>query len=541
MYIKFADIPFNQNLFLDYIQEYENVEKYYHRNFRNVESYPDFFNSLISENRHHREGLVEIIRDQYSGAELSKQTENNIELLTSTKTLAVVTGQQLGILGGPLYTLYKIITVIKLCNYLKENYDSFNFVPVFWMEGDDHDFDEASSVSIVDNDNNVSVLKYEDGLTEEDNRGSVGKLLFGSSLSNLLEKLDKNLRDSEFKPQLMDLLRSVYAEGKTFAQSFRELLFSLFDEYGLVIFNPLDTAVKKLLVPIFKKEITEFRSHSGKLVERSAELEDTYHAQVKVKPINLFYIDNNERLLIEPAENEYRLKGKRKKFTQDEMLAQLNSQPEKFSPNVILRPICQDYLFPTAFYVAGPSEISYFAQITPMYELYGIQQPYIYPRSSVTIVEKGIKNIIEKYNLKHTDFFHDEEQLINMVINSLSELNLETIFENASAELNSTIDRLNQYLLQIDKTLFDVTDKSKEKISQIVDSIKAKALDAEKRKHEVAIRQIKKARNILFPNGNLQEREINFFFFANKYGLDILKRIFNELTINKFEHQILEL
>ncbi len=541
MYIKFADIPFNQNLFLDYIQEYENVEKYYHRNFRNVESYPEFFNSLISENRPHREGLVEIIRHQYSGAELSKQTENNIELLTSAKTLAVVTGQQLGILGGPLYTLYKIITAIKLCNYLKENYDSFNFVPVFWMEGDDHDFDEASSVSIVDNDNNVSVLKYEDGLTEDDNRGSVGKLLFGSSLSNLLEKLDQNLRDSEFKPQLMDLLRSVYAEGKTFAQSFRELLFSLFDEYGLVIFNPLDTAVKKLLVPIFKKEITEFRSHSGKLVERSAELEDTYHAQVKVKPINLFYIDNNERLLIEPAENEYRLKGKRKKFTQDEMLAQLNFQPEKFSPNVILRPICQDYLFPTAFYVAGPSEISYFAQITPMYELYGIQQPYIYPRSSVTIVEKGIKNIIEKYNLKHTDFFHDEEQLINMVINSLSELNLETIFENASAELNSTMDRLNQYLLQIDKTLFDVTDKSKEKISQIVDSIRAKALDAEKRKHEVAIRQIKKARNILFPNGNLQEREINFFFFANKYGLDILKRIFNELTINKFEHQILEL
>ncbi|MFA3783112.1 bacillithiol biosynthesis cysteine-adding enzyme BshC [Melioribacteraceae bacterium 4301-Me] len=541
MFINFAKLPYNQKLFLDYIQNNESVSKYYHRNYRDTSSYEEFFKLLTAKNNFNRENLINIIKSQYANNNPTQQTLNNIELLRSSNTLAVITGQQLGIFGGPLYTIYKIISAIKLCSNLKENFDAFNFVPIFWMEGDDHDFDEASTTSIIDNNNNVITLKYDDGQIEEQNRGSVGEILFNRSLNELLNNLSNNLRESEFKPQLMTLLKSIYTEGKTFAQSFRDLLFKLFDEYGLIIFNPLDAEVKKLLKPVFIKEITEYSSHADKLVERSAELEDAYHAQVKVKPINLFYIDNNERLLIEPTDNDYRLKGKRKKFSREELINLLSSQPERFSPNVILRPICQDYLFPTAFYIAGPSEISYFAQITPMYEIYKIAQPFIYPRASATLVEKGIKNILEKYNLTYFDVFKGEQEIVNMVISSLSELNLDAIFENTITEINSIMGNLNHNLVTIDKTLTDIIDKSKEKILQTIEAIKAKTQEAEQRKYEVAVRQVKKVSNALLPNNNLQERELNFFYFANKYGLDLLKRIYSELAINKFEHQIIEI
>ncbi|MEW6701887.1 MAG: bacillithiol biosynthesis cysteine-adding enzyme BshC, partial [Bacteroidota bacterium] len=294
--------------------------------------------------------------------------------------------------------------------------------------------------------------------------------------------------------------------------------------------------------PIFYKEITEFGEHTDFLVERSAELEEVYHAQVKVKPINLFYIDNNERLLIEPTETDgFRLKGKRKKFTREDLLSVLESAPEKFSPNVLLRPICQDYLFPTAFYVGGPGEISYFAQVSPLYKIYGIDEPFIYPRSSATIVEKGVKHTLEKNNLDYVDIFTEENELIQKIVSASSELNFEMLFQKTLAEINNSLNPLAETLPSIDKTLGDLTNKSKQRIEEALNYLKTKAIDAEKRKYESTIRQVSKVRNVLFPNSNLQERELNWVYFANKYGMDIIRWIFNELTINKFEHQILEL
>ena len=179
----------------------------------------------------------------------------------------------------------------------------------------------------------------------------------------------------------------------------------------MVIFDPQDAEVKKVLKPIFRKEITDFRNHSEKLVHISAKLEEEYHAQVKVRPINLFYSTDGGRYLIEPVENEFRLRRKRKKFTYDELMALIENSPERFSPNVLLRPICQDFLLPTAFYIGGPSEVSYFAQAIPLYNLYGVEPPFIYPRSSATLIEKNISSLLEKYNLKLSDILIDLEQL----------------------------------------------------------------------------------------------------------------------------------
>mgnify|MGYP000871812093 CR=1 FL=1 len=541
MYINFSDIPGHQNLFLDYLHEFDNVERFYRKNFRAIETYEDFFKTLSMKERPNREKLVEIIKSQYSESKISKQTHINIESLNSNKTIAVVTGQQLGLFGGPLYTIYKSITAIKLCNFLKEKYDEFHFVPVFWLEGDDHDYDEVRKSSFLNNENNLINLQYDDGLLDDINRGSTAELKFNENLEKVFEELTQTLRETEFKLPLIDFMKSIYKPGKTFLETFRELMIKLFDEFGLIVFNPVDNEVKKLLLPIFTKEITSFRDHTSYIVERSAELEEVYHAQVKVKPVNLFVVENNERLLIEPVENEFRLKGKRKKYTQEELLELLNTSPGKFSPNVLLRPICQDYLFPTAFYVGGPAEISYFAQVVPMYDIYNLSQPYIYPRSSATIVERGVKNVIDKYNLNYTDIFVSEEDLISKIAAMKGEVNIDEIYNQTSIEFERTINELNEKLLTIDKTLSDLSNKSKQKVQEVLTNMKTKTLEAERRKHEVTIRQLSKVRNVLYPADNLQERELNLMYFLNKYGPDIFKWVFNELSINKFEHQVLEI
>ena len=542
MYINFSDIPTHQNLFLDYIHEFENVERFYGKNFRAVDQYLPLFQKLSEKERPNREMIHEIIKSQYNNPMSSKKTLQNIELLNSKKTIVVATGQQLGIFGGPLYTIYKSITAIKLCNHLKEKFDEYNFVPIFWLEGDDHDYDEARNFSLLNNENQILNLKYDDGQLDEVNRGAIGFLKFNQNIENVFTQLSAGLRETEFKASLLELLRSIYQPEKTFLESFRELMIQLFDEFGLIVFNPTDSAVKRVLSPLFAKELTEFGDHTGLLVERSAELEEVYHAQVKVKPINLFYIEEHERLSIEPTETgEYRLKGKRKKFTQEELLKQLEFSPEKFSPNVLLRPICQDFLFPTAFYVGGPGEISYFAQVSPLYKIYDIDEPFIYPRSSATIVEKGVKIILEKNNLEYVDIFTEEDELIKKIVSASSEINLEMLFQNTADEINGSLNQINQLLPLIDKTLGDLTVKSKLRIEETLNALKAKAIEAEKRKYETTIRQVSKVRNVLFPNSNLQERELSWIYFANKYGIDIVKWIFDELAINKFEHQILEM
>lgn len=542
MFISFNEIPENTKLFLDYLNNFEKVQKFYKYNFRNKESFSSKFQQLKESPREFRTELSTIINSQYKDFTPSSKTLKNISLLKNKETLAIVTGQQLGILGGPMYTFYKIITAIKLASHLSERYDDYHFVPVFWLEGDDHDFDEVRTINAVNDNNEIVKISYTDGELEEDiNRGSVGHLKFKDTIANFLKEFETQLRDTEFKTQLMENFRNFYKEDKTFKDSFRELLFWMFDQYGLVVFDPQDAKVKELLKPIFKKEVSDFRSHTENLVNTSAKLEELYHAQVKIRPINLFYNYDEGRYIIEPFENEFRLKGKRKKFLIDELVNLIDSEPEKFSPNVLLRPVCQDYLLPTAFYIGGPSEIAYFAQILPLYEFYNVDPAIIYPRSSATIVEKSIKTILDKYELEITDLFTDPNKLKNQIINNVSENNLENIFKGSKNKIDLVFDELKEKLFEIDKTLGEVNTKYRIKVLTYIDELNAKATEAQKKRYEITLRQIDKASLILYPNLNLQERELSFFQFANKYSVDILKKIFEELAINKFEHQIIEL
>jgi bacillithiol biosynthesis cysteine-adding enzyme BshC len=541
MYISFSEIPGNHNLFLDYLYEFENVKNFYKTDFRNKEEYFKIFKKVSDSHVEFRDQLSSILNDQYRNFNPSTKTQKNISALKDKKTLAVVTGQQLGIIGGPLYTFYKIMTAIKLSSFLSERYDDYHFVPVFWLEGDDHDFNEVRELNLINDNNEVIKVAYGEEVLDDENKGSVGNLVFNDMLNSFYADLEKNIRETEFTPLLLEKIKSFYTSGKTFMQAFKELIFWLFDEYGLVIFDPKDKRLKEQLKPIFKKEITDFRQHTEKLVKVSAQLEEVYHAQVKVRPVNLFYSNEEGRFLIEPVENEFRLRRKRKKFTYDELIDLIDKEPECFSPNVLLRPICQDYILPTAFYVGGPSEISYFAQVMPLYDFYKIEAPIIYPRSSATIIEKNISSIIEKYDIDLAELFLDPEKLKQKVIDSISNVSVEETFNTASNQIEIAFDQLKEKLFEFDKTISDTSSKYKQKIFHHLDELKDKAADAQKRKHEITLRQIDKISSAVFPNYNLQEREINFLYYANKYSVDVIKKIFDELTINKFEHQIISL
>ena len=542
MFINFKEIPGNTKLFLDYLYDFEKLKGFYKYNFRDKEQFIAKFKQLSESPKEFRNELSTIINNQYKSFDPSSKTLKNISLLKNKETVAVVTGQQLGILGGPLYTFYKIITAIKLCSHLSERYDNYHFVPVFWLEGDDHDFEEVRSINVLNDNNELIKISYNDEATEEEqNRGSIGHLKLKESIGQFLKDYENQLRNTEFKNPILENLKSFYTEEKTFKEPFKELLFWLFDQYGLVIFDPQDVKVKELLKPVFKKEINDFRNHTEKLVNISASLEELYHAQVKIRPINLFYNYDEGRYVIEPIENEFRLKGKRKKFTLEELINLIEIEPEKFSPNVLLRPICQDFLFPTGFYISGPSEVAYFAQILPLYEFYDIDPAIIYPRSSVTILEKTLKSILEKYRLSITDIFTEPNKLKNQIINNVSDKNLEEIFKETKNQIDLAFDNLKEKLFELDKTMGDVTSKYRLKVLGYIDELKGKAAETQKKRYEITLRQIDKASANLFPEMNLQERELSFFHYANKYGVDVLKKIFEELAINKFEHQVIEL
>lgn len=541
MLIDFAEISGASKLFLDFINDFEKIKKYYKVNFRDEGSYSEVFNKIIQRENPNKSQIAEIIKNQYNGFNPSQKTVQNIELLNDDKTIAVFTGQQLGLLGGPLYTVYKLFTAIKLSEHLNSKFPSYNFVPVFWLAGDDHDFEEISFVNVVSKENEIAKIIYGDNNEPEYNRGSVGDLLFNGSIEDFKKYIKDNIRETEFSEELFTLINNVLYENLNIKSSFFNLLYQIFDDTGLIIFNPQDKEVKKLLKPIFRKELTDYKKHTNDLLLNSADLDDNYHAQVKIKPINLFMSDESGRHLIEPVEEEYRLKGKRKRITKEEILNFVENEPERFSANVLLRPICEDYLFPTGFYIGGPGEISYYAQAIPLYKHYDLQHPIVYPRASATIIEGNIAKILVKYNLSSLDFFKDSKELRTIVVNSLADVDLKSKFTSAENAIEEILNTLSENLSKIDNNLSNVTDNVKGKIIHQLGVLKSKSMKSHENKFDSALRQISKAQNLIYPNSNLQERELTIINFVNRYGFDFFDWLYNELEIHEHKHQILEI
>lgn len=542
-WLSFRSLPHSENsfsdLFADYTSDFSKLQHHYEADFRPAGNFPRLAERRRPEIRH-REEIAEILMDQNSRYGASDLTFEHIRQLRDENTFAIVTGQQVGLFTGPLYTIYKTITAIKLARTLTESHPQYRFIPVFWLEGEDHDFEEVNHVGLLNSDHVPVRVEYVlKGKSPQKNLSPVGEIPFDASLDAFFEEISRTLPSSEFKESLIAMLRSAYQADSTFNRSFCCLMNRLFANDGVVFVSSNDHRIKRLLSPVFLKEIQEFPRVSQLIIAQSAELEERYHAQVKPKAMNLFLLSRGGRYFIEPREKDFSLKGTRQYLTRDDLLKIVNDTPEMLSPNVVLRPICQDTMLPTVAYVGGPSEVAYFAQLKSIYGYFGLTMPIIYPRASATIVEEKQRRVMEKYQIEITEFFSDGERINRKVVQMLSEIRIDEMFENGARRIREIIDEMRFGLNYIDSTLLDPLETTREKIDSHFSLLREKVVEAQKRKHEIALRQVTKAVNTLHPNHAFQERELNVITFMNKYGTDFVGRLMAEVEINRFQHQIL--
>ncbi len=546
-WIDYRQLPQNSGgfsqLFFDYVYEFNEVKNYFPYNFRENYAY-DAILAAVEQRRTDRVTLVKVLREQNTEYGASQRTYDNINLLEKPTTFAVVTGQQVGLFGGPLYTVFKTVTAIKLAERLKAKFPSLNFVPVFWLEGEDHDFAEMNNVSLLDGESRPARIEYlHGGEMPECNLGAMGELPIGSAIEQTFAQLEGVLQKSEYTPQLLAAIKHCYAPGRTFNRAFAGWMNFLFADYGLVFLSPNNREFKKLVSPFFLKEIQEFPTTTQIVIAQSAELEERYHAQVKPKSLNLFMFHKGGRYLIQPreGENDFSLKGTRHFLPPEELLRIAADTPELLSPNVVLRPIMQDVLLPTVAYVAGPSEVAYHAQLKPVYEYFGITQPVVYPRASASFVEDRLLRAMEKYGLDFAEFLEDITKATTKVSEQISNIKLDEMFGNANNAIRSALNEMKFGLKEIDPTLIAALENVQSKIDGNLNVLKEKSISAQKRRNETSVRQIEKAASGLLPNGSLQEREISILYYMNKYGMDLVKWLSGELDIAAFKHQLLKL
>jgi bacillithiol biosynthesis cysteine-adding enzyme BshC len=505
----------------------------------------------------HRATVVNSIRAYHESlGEMSAATTRNIELLKSPDALAIVTGQQAGMLGGPLYTFYKAFTAIELASSLRERFTGLSFVPIFWMETEDHDLEEILPVNVLNTAGRLESIRYVPAELAANPdvpwRKQAGPtLLEEAPLAEFFEKLRSILQPTDFSAEVLGLMQQVYAPGRSFAQAFASLLLHYFAEDGLLIIDANSKELKSLSSDIFRQEIETSPQLSEQIVLRSAKVEEAYHAQIKPRTLNLFYVDKEgdripivEKEKSSGTEREFFTKGSHKTFTYPELLLTLDEHPERFSPNVVTRPLYQDSLLPTVAYVAGPGELAYFAQLGPAYEWAALPMPLIHPRVTVTVVEERLERIFTKFNIAPEDVLSDVHGKNTALFDAMIESELIPHFERVIEETDRTLESLREKVTLADPTLDGALTSLKGKVLTTVRDFEGKTLSAERKRHATTKAQLDKLLAALLPAGELQERELNLVYFLNKYGpryFKALKLLLQPIALDFRAHHVLHL
>lgn len=461
----------------------------------------------------------------------------NIEALRDPESAAVVTGQQLGLFGGPLYTVYKAVTAVQLARQLAEQ-TGRPVVPVFWMAGEDHDFDEVRSTLVLSGNDPVRIA-----LPPDDARTPVGRRVLGGEIAEVVEALEAALRPTEFSPEVMGAIRAAYRPGATMRDAFARLMRSLFAGSGLVFISSDDVRLKRLAAPVFRQEIEQHEAVLERLRAASGELEAAgFHRQVTPLPVNLFLMEDEGRFTLDPDPegDGFTLRGLDRRYSRPELLALLESEPERFSPNVVLRPVVEDRLLPTAAYVAGPGEASYYAQLRGVYDTFGVPMPVVFPRASVTLVESKVQKVLDRYGLTAADLGSDLDALHRRLVLDQSEHDVEGAFAEAARRLHEAVNALKPVAADVDATLGKSAEATRAALQKELDGLKDRVVRAEKRNHDVVRTQLEKAQAGLYPTGTLQERTLSALYVLNKYGPGLVARWLDGLDLDTTAHQVIE-
>jgi bacillithiol biosynthesis cysteine-adding enzyme BshC len=534
--LRFTDIPRTTPLFNDFLYDYQKVARFYANYGRSVEPLADHARRVGAQqfDRKRVPDALDRINRRAGSPEL---TFKHIEMLRRPGTVAIVTGQQAGLFTGPLYTIHKALTVIKLAACLRDQ--GVEAVPVFWVASEDHDYEEVNHCRIVDREGHLKRIQYEASGHKADE--PVGRVALCEGIGKTIDELVAQLAPSEFTPALERDLRESYAEGAGFADAFSRLMARLFHEYGVVLLDPLDEELKQVAAPLYAEAIRKSSEIARALVGRSRELEESgYHAQIHVSEdmVPLFIMDEGRRVALTQQKGRFTVKGSDRSFTSEELVELAERCPSCFSPNVTLRPVVQDYLLPTAAYIGGPAEIAYFAQLRAVYETLGRQEPCVLPRASFTIVEGRHQKTMKKYGLELQDFFDGLHPAVTKVVEQSLDRSAAVAFTETERVLNEHLDKLGEALRQTDATLSDPLKRTREKIMYQLEHLRTRFIHSSAHRDETAYRQVERAFTTLCPDKNLQERELNVYYFLSRYGPALIEELYNAADLGFSNHKL---
>jgi bacillithiol biosynthesis cysteine-adding enzyme BshC len=526
------------DLFVDYCTRFSAVADFYPGDWRDPAARRDAADAAARRPAD-RDALADALLDQNERWGLDAATRTHIEALRDPESIAIVTGQQVGLFTGPLYTLYKTLTTLQLAEEWAAQ-TGRTVVPVFWVEGEDHDFEEIATAHVFRR-NEVVPLTYAPDL--DDNPGAVGRLVLADAIDDVLDRLDEALPASDFKPALMERVRAAYRPGTSLEDAFTRLLHSLVPDEGLVFINPDDARLKALSRPLFRRDIDDPHTPSARIDAASRALrEQGYHAQVSARPTNLFWLGTDGRRRLDLRDNgTFHLRHTDRTFSRPELLRRLDAEPERFSPNVVLRPLMQDHLLPTAAYVAGPGEVSYFAQYEGVYDWADLAQPLIHPRASVSLVEGKVQKVLDKYDRSVGDFQRPLDALFQEVVLDTMAVDVDALFSDTLPQLHQALNALKPELEAVDRTLGAATEATRSALVDEMHALKHKVVRAEKRRQDEVQAQLRKAHVNLRPCGGLQERTINVLYYLNKYSPDLLDALRHLLPTEPTGHHVVEL
>lgn len=512
-------------LLLDYLSGDDGLKPFY--------TYPfsrQGFEAIIRQNSYaslNREVLVKVLQQQAKASGSSQATLANIALLAKPGSYTITTGHQLCLFTGPLYFVYKILSVINLCESLKKEFPQNDFVPVYWMAGEDHDFAEVNHAHVFG-----KTITWNTPQT-----GAVGEFST-SDIQPALDELKQVLGTMPHAEAFMALVHKAYAQHADLAAATRSLVNDLFSAYGLIIIDPSDRELKQLFATEFEKDLFEQAAYKA-VNKTNQELGRHYKVQVNPREINIFYKDKQLRERIVQEGTQFKVNNTGIIFTEAQLRDMIAQEPEKLSPNVVLRPMYQQKILPNIAYVGGPGELAYWLEYKEMFAAFGVQFPVLAPRQFVTLLDKGTEGKLQKLKLDTADMFKDTEELVKgLVKQEHGEVNLGEAKKQAEALYTQLLD----VVLPIDKSLQGTVDAEKQKALNGLAAVEQKLNRALKQRSETDLNQLRAVKGKLFPDGTPQERYDNIGMYYAKYGPALIDALKQQLAyeLDHFGYTILK-
>lgn len=540
--IPFSSIPSQSKLFTDYQESPSSLLRYYPAA---VESHIDIANrvsQVVADYSVDRGHLCNALLRISRTFEPTTETLANIELLRDSDTVAVLTGQQTGLFTGPLYSIYKAISAIKMAECLRGR--GIKAVPVFWMATEDHDLAEVSNAFVIGDDGQL----VESSVTsdEGDEGKPVGNVRLNESTKEALNALFNSLPKTEYSEQLHGRISAEWANGSNFGSAFGSQLSTLLGKYGLIVVDPLDDEIKRLAKPIYLEAIEKNELIVAALTARSKELvDDGYHAQVLIEDDYFpffWHTDDGRRVALRRStDGTFKVKGEKTRFTFSELKATAADSPGRFSPGVMLRPVVQDYLFPTVCYFGGGAEIAYFAQNSEVYRVLGRPVTPILHRQSFTVIEAKYARTLEKYGLNFPDLFSGEGEILSSVVDRFIDPATARLFAEQEQTIDAALNSLDSALSKLDVTLAANLATRRRKINYHISALRKKYQLRRAEKDEIVGRRIRSAFTSLLPNGHLQERTLNVLSFVDRFGPGFIDSIYDATDLNDKGHRVVYL